>query len=386
MALESTEQVVIFAKDEDTLDYIVQWAEKLEAKSESEVEDGMYTYQVQSTKASHIVSLLSQLGVTGGYQPKEDASEDSSQSSTNNSNQASSVNQSGALGRYAVDEILNTILFRGTGKDWSQALKLIKTLDKPAPLVMVEVILAEVSLEEKEESAIEWFFKSSLFGLSGSGGTAGAFGQSAAGFSFELGSGEPTRAAINFLYNNSRSTIRSRPRVMVKSGESASIDIGDRVPTILRNTQSTASSDAQIIQSVSYQETGVLLDVTPTVHATGFVDLEISQEVSEAVDTESSNIDSPTISTRSINTVLTLRDGGSVLIGGLIRSNDAEGEVGIPILGKLPLLGKLFRGDNMEQDRTELMIMIIPYILNSPDETEALSDELQRARIKYISD
>lgn len=386
LALESTGQVIVFAKDKDTLDYIVQWAEKLETKSESEVEDGMFTYQVQSTKASHIVTLLSQLGVTSGYQPPEGSGEGASNRSTTNSNIASSVSQPDSKGRYAVDEILNTILFRGSGKDWSQALKLIKSLDKPAPLVMVEVILAEVSLDESEESTIEWLFNSSLFGYSATGSTIGALGQSGAGFNFTLRSGDQTRAAMNFLYDNSRSTIRSRPRVMVKSGESASIDIGDRVPTITSNVQSTATSDSQIIQSVSYQETGVLLDVTPTVHATGFVDLEISQELSEAVNTDSSSIDSPTISTRSINTVLTLRDGGSVLIGGLIRSNDSEGEVGIPVLGKIPLLGKLFRGDNMEQNRTELMIMIIPYILNSPDETEALSDELQRARIKYISD
>jgi general secretion pathway protein D len=171
---------------------------------------------------------------------------------------------------------------------------------------------------------------------------------------------------------------------MVKSGEEASINIGDRVPIITQTSTSTNSEFAPVIQSVSYQETGVILDVKPIVHASGMVDIEISQELSEAVNTESSAINSPTIRTRSIKTTLSLKDGGSVLIGGLIRSNDAGGERGIPVLGRLPIIGNLFKGKNSEVRRTELMIMIIPYILNSPDEAESLVDELQEARMRGL--
>ena len=290
-----------------------------------------------------------------------------------------------STGRYAVDEQLNTILFSGSGKDWVTALKMIKRLDKPAPSVMIEVILAEVSLEEKEESAIEWFVDRAIGAYDAVASTDGALGVTGGGLSLNFSRGDQTRAALNFLYENSRSKIRSRPRVMVKSGQEASIDVGDRVPTITSNVQSTNSSNAQIVQQVTYQDTGVLLDIKPTVHATGFVDIEISQELSEALSTSSSSINSPTIRTRNLTTTLTLRDGGSVLIGGLIRSNDGDGEVGVPVLGKLPGIGRLFRGENMEQTRTELMVMIIPYILNSPEEAESLVDELQIERMRVIN-
>jgi general secretion pathway protein D len=83
---------------------------------------------------------------------------------------------------------------------------------------------------------------------------------------------------------------------------------------------------------------------------------------------------------------VTLRDGGSVLLGGLISSTTAGGKQGIPFLGRLPFIGKLFRSDTETQDRTELMIMIIPYILNSPEEAEQLTDELQKKRIDKLSD
>jgi len=390
LPLETTGQVIAFAKDQQTLDYIVEWAKKLETQRESEIKNGLFSYQVQSTKASHIVSVLSQLGLASNVSGLSSTNTQNSGQSTNNqSNFTQNNNTNGtdqASGRYAVDEMLNTILFKGSGKDWADALTMIKRLDKPAPSVMVEVILAEVTLDESEESAIEWLFNSSLGAYDAVGSTLGALGATEGGFNFSLSSGSSTRATLNFLYENSRAKIRSRPRVMVKSGESASIDVGDRIPTITSNVQSTTSSDAQIIQTVTYQETGVLLDVTPTVHASGFVDLEVSQEISEVSADSYSDIDSPTISSRSIETVLTLRDGGSVLIGGLIRSNSSEGEVGVPVLGKLPILGNLFKGDNSSNQRTELMIMIIPYILSSPDEAESLSDELQKARLKTIEE
>lgn len=374
LPLNSIGQLVVLTNSQNTLDHIIDWAKKLEKERENDVQNGLFHYQVQSTQARHIVELLNQLGVGNGL----------SNSGSTDSGSKSSPKSSG--GRYAVDEQLNTILFSGTGKDWVTALNLIKRLDRPAPSVMIEVILAEVSLEEKEESAIEWFVNRAVGAYDAIASTDGALGVTGGGLSLNFSRGDQTRAALNFLYENSRSKIRSRPRIMVKSGQQASIDVGDRVPTITSNVQSTNSSNAQVVQQVTYQDTGVLLDIKPTVHATGFVDIEISQELSEALNTSSSSINSPTIRTRSIETTLTLRDGGSVLIGGLIRSNDGDGEVGIPVLGKLPGIGRLFRGENMEQTRTELMVMIIPYILNSPEEAESLVDELQVERMQLIND
>ncbi|MDC8833000.1 type II and III secretion system protein [Alteromonas gilva] len=382
LPLESTGQVVIFAKEQETLDYIVEWARKLETKRESEVKNGLFSYQVQSTKASHIVNLLSQLGVANGLQPMQGSGENGRVSQVQARPQTTNDNEnSQTKGRYAVDEMLNTILFSGSGKDWTQALAMIKRMDRPAPSVMIEVILAEVSLDESDNSAIEWLFKSSIGAYDVVGSTFGN------GLNFTVtdgmgdGAANNTRAALNFLYSNNRTTIRSRPRVMVKSGESANINVGDRIPVLSTQSQGTSTADAPIVKNYVYQETGVILDITPTVHATGMVDLEISQELSEAA---VSGGDQPRISNRSIQTVLTLRDGGSALIGGLIRSKDSGNEVGVPLLGKVPVLGRLFRGDGSTQERTELMIMIIPYILNSPDEVEGLTDDLQRARLEAL--
>jgi general secretion pathway protein D len=384
LPLESINQLVIFAKSENVLTHIINWAKTLETEQHNKVEQGLFTYPVQSTQATHIVEILNSLGVAN-YQsasPNSNSTNNSSESTTSSS--SVSINRSSdANGRYAVDEQLNTILYSGSGKDWLQVLPVIKNLDKPAPSVMVEVILAEVTLNDTENSGIEWLANSTLGRFALNFTTMGGGGLASSLFSTSLDNAGQTRAVLNAFYKNEKANIRSRPRIMVKSGGEASIDVGNEIPVITSTSQNTTSGDTPVIQTVSYRKTGVLLSVKPTVHASGFVDIEIEQELSEASSTTGSS--NPTILNRKISTTVTLRDGGSVLLGGLISSSTSAGNQGVPILGKLPLIGKLFRTDSDSQDRTELMVMIIPYILNSPDEAEQLTDELQKARIDKLT-
>ncbi len=387
LPLDSVGQLVVFAKSNVVLEHIIKWAESLERERHSTVENGLFSYQVQSTQANHIVQVLNSLGVanySGGTSSESERDEGNS-GSQRMSSQRTPTNNENAKGRYAVDEQLNTILYSGSGKDWLQVLPVIKTLDKPAPSVMVEIILAEVQLNDSENTGVEWLANSTLGRFDLGFGTLGGLGLGGNGFSLNLDSAGQTRAVLNAFYKNEKANIRSRPRIMVKSGGEASIDVGNEVPIITSNRQSSTDSDAPIVQNISYRKTGVILDIKPTVHASGFVDIEINQELSEAASNSSSGIDSPTILNRKLSTTVTLRDGGSVLIGGLISSTTSKNQQGVPLLGKMPLLGKLFSTDNDEQNRTELMIMIIPYVLNSPDEAEKLTDELQRARMEALS-
>jgi|GEM_PF-1904892 len=398
MPLESVGKLVVFAKSDETLSHILNWASSLEVEKQSEIQQGLFSYQVQSTLASHIVGILNNLGVANvsGVQQSSTSDSQNNRSQTglqqNNSNNGgsannlfnSSQNNPNAKGRYTVDGQLNTILFSGSGKDWLQVLPVIKKLDKPAPSVMVEVILVELQLNDAEESGVEWTAKASVDDYDVTFGTLGTLGLKGSGLNFlGLDSAGLTRAAINLFYKNDKANIRSRPRLMVKSGGQASIDVGNEIPVITSTSQSNQSADAPSVQNFSYRRTGVKLDIKPTVHASGFVDIEIQQELSEAA--EGSVSGNPIILNRSLSTTVTLRDGGSVLIGGLISSTTSEGEQGVPILGRLPVIGKLFRTDTNTQDRTELMVMIIPYVLNSPGEAEGLTDELQNERMQSLS-
>lgn len=386
LPLESVNQLVIFARSGEVLDHILDWVRILEKQQHEKIEQGLFTYQVQSTKASHIIGVLNSLGLSNAQVSSSNDSTNltdgsSNQIRTQQPNSLSSSKQKSNLvkGNFAVDEQLNTILFSGSGKDWLQNLPVLKSLDKPAPSVLVEVIIAEVTLTDSETTGVELFGKSSLGRFALNFSTSGA-GLVTDMFSTAIDTAGQTRATLSALYSNGKANIRSKPRIMVKSGGDATIDVGTEISVQTGSIQSDGGSSTT---SFSYRKTGVSLKVKPTVHASGFVDIEITQELSEVGAGASAS--NPNILNRSLGTTVTLRDGGSVLLGGLISSKSSKTNKGVPILGKLPLIGKLFGSDEEEQVRTELMIMVIPYILNSPDEAEQLSDELQKARIDKYS-
>jgi general secretion pathway protein D len=393
LPLESVGQLVVFARTDEILNHIEQWARSLEEEKHKTIENGLFSYQVQSTQATHIVQVLNSLGVANVAQLPSDATGASETvNPLNNTNRSSGPtassfinNEDSARGKYAVDEQLNTILYSGSGKDWLQVLPIIKRLDKPAPSVLVEVILAEVFLDDQESYGVDWLRNTVSGDYNIDFGTAGRLGRGSSGFLLNLNNAGSTLATLNAFYENNKANIRSRPRIMVKSGGSASIDVGNEIPVPITSSQSLTDANALQVNSISYRNTGVILDIKPTVHASGFVDIEISQELSEASETSSSDIDAPTIMNRRIETTVTLRDGGSVLLGGLISSNTSANNQGVPVLGKLPIIGNLFKTSNNTQIRTELMVMVIPYIINSPEEAEALTDELQIERIDSLS-
>ena len=166
----------------------------------------------------------------------------------------------------------------------------------------------------------------------------------------------------------------------MKSGETATIDVGNEIPVITRisdDVRQTVDS-VNILQDVTYRKTGVQLEIKPIVQANGLVDLQISQQLSEARPTAATSLaGTPTILNRQISTSLTLRDGGSLLLGGLISGSQSAGETGVPILGDLPGIGRLFRADSLQEDRTELMIMVTPYVVADHEEGWELTRQIQ---------
>jgi general secretion pathway protein D len=202
----------------------------------------------------------------------------------------------------------------------------------------------------------------------------GGIGLGGSGMTATLNRAGETRAVINAFYKSDRANIKSRPRLMVKSGQQASIDVGNEIPVVTSTSQSTDVPGSPVIQTVTYRNTGVLLQIEPVVHSSGYVDIRISQELSEAQQTSTSSINSPTIFNRKLETTVTLRDGGSVLLGGLISETSSTSKNGVKGLGRLPGIGRLFRKDAKVTDKTELIMMVIPYIIENPDEAMKISD------------
>ena len=402
LPLEASSSLVVFAPNQQTLDHVRQWVDSIDRERQVGIDDGIFSYQVTSTNAANIVEVLNALQGGGGsarstqqralrVQPTDATGEDDGSGGDMGGSMQSSQRQRVGLqrkedrpqvagGRFVLDANRNAVVFRGSGQEWLDLLPTIRTMDRPAPAVLVEVLIAEVTLNDSEDTGIEWLAKGSV---SRNGdtydvdyGTLGGLGIGSTGFNLTLDNAGETRAVLNLLYKNERAQIRSRPRLMVMSGQSARIDVGDEIPVVSSSSRSIDNSDAPIVNNVEYRRTGVTLEIRPTVHASGYVDVEVAQELSQATQTTTSDIDSPTIFNRSLETTVSLKDGGSVLLGGLVSSRGGSVQKGIPVLGKLPGIGKLFRTDGDSEDRTELMVLVIPYVVRTPEEAEELATKL----------
>jgi general secretion pathway protein D len=157
------------------------------------------------------------------------------------------------------------------------------------------------------------------------------------------------------------------------------------VPIVTRQSQSTTSVDAPLVNSVEMKDTGIILTVVPRINTSGKVMLDIQQEVSDVVKTTSSGIDSPTIQQRKVSTRVVVDDSESLALGGLIQQRNNLARTQVPILGDIPLLGNAFKNKTDQIRKTELIIFIRPRIVRDANEARNVTEEF-RQQLDFNSD
>jgi general secretion pathway protein D len=173
------------------------------------------------------------------------------------------------------------------------------------------------------------------------------------------------------------------PSLMVLNNQSARISVGDEIPVSTSESTSNLTGTAPTVNQIQYRKTGVTLTVTPRVNDSGLVTMEISQEVSDAVVTTTSTLDSPTIQTREIESVVAINSGETIVLGGLIRDSQTTAESGIPILHNLPIIGSLFGITSDDKRRTELLVLITPRVIRNRNEARDITEEF-RSKLKGL--
>ena len=391
--VESANALIIFSESDTALEAAQRWVEMIDQPSDDGgAQAGAYIYQVRNTTAESLRTIAETLiGAAGSgpsmaqSQPRPGAADAAAagtglQSAGAATNQASaSVGDDGS--RLVVDPQRNAIVFQGEASRWRMLQSILARLDQPARQVLIEVTLAEVVLTDEFSHGVEWTLRS--IGLDNFSGPVTAGSASNAGVVWRpISSSGQVRAVMNLLEKSGNSRILSTPRLMVRSGEKASIDVGAEVPTI--TSQATAPDlggiQPSILQQVQYRKTGVLLEIAPVVHSSQRVDLQISQEVSESAETTISDIDSPTIFSRRLQTALSLSDGEPIIMGGLIRESDERSRQDVPGLGRIPVLGNLFSSRGRKGERTELILLVTPYVVEDASQARAITEAV-RARM-----
>jgi type II secretion system protein D len=289
-----------------------------------------------------------------------------------------------------VDEGSSQLIIGTSRRAYQRTMEILNQLDQPEPQVMISVLIAEVSLSDGVELGVEiagqdlTFTENAVMGPNGTldgsdfdwvaGTDLGAAGLGLGGFNFTI-TGEDFSFLLHALQTDSRIEVLSRPILLVRNGEEGKITIADQVPyvesTQINDTGSTNSSIAR-------EDVGIILTTTPHISPDGFVTVELKQELSNISGRDvqlTEGVASPVFQTREVDTNVTVRDGETVVIGGLITSREEEAEAKFPILGDIPLLGFLFRNTRVNKTKTELLVVLTVDILRTDDDIRKMSVE-----------
>ncbi len=277
----------------------------------------------------------------------------------------------------------NTLLVSASPRYFDVVSQMIEELDQPPPQVLIQVLLAEVTLNDTDNMGIDWNFHHTFDGhpltVASNNGTQGLFSTTSSGgvslaatpqgFSVAATGGDISMF-MQALESTSHVETLSRPQILASDNQAANINIGQKVPFVT-NSQLTDSGTTNV--TVQYQQVGIILSVTPRIHPDGSVKLVINPEVSSLSSSNvaiSTGVNAIIVNTLSATTTVTVQDGHTVVLGGLITTNDQTTESKVPFLGDLPILGPLFKATQKVKERTELLIILTPTVIRNVAEAD----------------
>ncbi|MSO98465.1 MAG: hypothetical protein EXR11_09650 [Rhodospirillaceae bacterium] len=373
--------LIIFCADETVMQHTLAWAADLDQPGQTIETKGIFYHPVYNTKAKDLAEVIETLlgggpaNMTGGIRPTSANGMTSPANSSGSNSGTGTAEQrgTGEARKVIVDEGRNALIFQGTPEEYSQFRTLVDQMDRAPLEVLIEATVAEVTLKQGETLGAVLEFDD---GVSAAVSRSAVRSSDGLLVSLVRDTGQ-FKANLKALADKSRVNILSNPRVVASSGKPASIQIGTQVPIITTQQTSptgTVGGTSALLQDIQYRSTGVSLRINPTINSSRRVELEVSQEVSEAQTNNVSNVQSPLILTRNIQTTLSINDGETVMLGGLISENVSKSENGIPLLMDIPVLGNIFKMTSRGRNRTELIILITPYIIESAETARTLRD------------
>ncbi len=283
------------------------------------------------------------------------------------------------------EETTNTLLLSASPRYFKTIADLIKELDEPPPQVLIQVLLAEITLDDETDVGFDWNYQgesgsrtynaSTNFGVEAGIDTAGGFNLSVTGSDLSF--------FFRALKSQGRLNVLQRPQIVAVDNQAAEIRVGQRVPFI---TNSRITDNGDTINTVQYQDVSIGLSVTPRINPDGFVKLDVDQKI-ESLSTSSveitKGVNAVIVNSRQATTTVTVQNGHTILIGGLITTEVEDRESKVPVLGDVPLVGNLFKSVTKKKKRTELLIVLTPRVLRTAEDADRVTDP-QIQRMNYL--
>ena len=318
-----------------------------------------------------------------------------------------SAELSGEISITAYEDI-NAIIIKASPRDYLTILETLKKLDIPPKQVLIEVMIAEVTLDDSMKFGLEWLVKGSGNNITGIGGYSSSPGNLASSessgkvvnftFSPVFSEGafvnilDPTKfnALLSMSASKGNLHVLASPHILAVDNKEASIEIGDDIPIATGLTQqpATGGGATTLVSSgqIQYRTAGIILNVTPHISAKDKVTLKIKQEFSSSGGSELvAGQEFPKFIKRTAETTAIVQSGHTLVIGGLISERRDKSRSGIPLLSSIPGLGYLFGSTTESSKRTELLLLVTPYVINTLDEADQITKDFQD-RVKTITE
>ncbi|MDM8562837.1 type II secretion system secretin GspD, partial [Candidatus Marithioploca araucensis] len=405
VALERINSVLVVAPPNSGFNDVALWVEILDERSQ-ESKEQIFIYKVKNLEAAKLASTLSNVFKVDDKKKDKKDKKDKKKKNVDQKDKKSPLPTPGSKipvsaeleVNIVADESTNSLLIRANPRDYRQLLETIYALDQVPKEVMINVVIAEVGLTEATQFGIDWRTVFTGFGSQSSMQSnlevPGEDIAKLAGFSINYLSGS-LEALLNIVASNNEISILSRPSLLVRNNEEASINVGSNEPYLSggsgisqnqndQNNNQTYSPYQNYYQDVQYKDTGITIKVKPHINDDGIINLEIESELTLLGPPRTTqNLQS--FDQRKIKTFVVVRDGTAIVIGGLIQTNNTNSKQGIPILQDLPIVGDiLFSSTNIEDKRTELVLIMVPEIVNPEADNRPLVQSFKQ-RMYLIS-
>lgn len=370
--------VAVFSATEELLARVEFWTKMLDKPSEGDVKQ-YFVFHPKFARAQDIGESLSPLiAAKNNVQVASvsaNASKNSSDAKGNSTGQlrksSRKVGGSNSELAFVVDQRSNALIFYTTGTEYRNIVPLINRLDVLPKQVMLDIVVAEVTLKDEFRLGVKWALENGRL----SGGTLGDVAASNGGFGFTLTntSGDSVEAA--FSQEDGNIKVLSNPSILVRDGVTANLDIGTQISVEQSKTEGL-EGDTRITTSQVYRQTGINVSVTPTINAQGVVIMDISETMSNEVTSETTD-GNPDIFERKISTAVVAESGQTIILGGLIDEKINESSTHVPLLGDIPLLGNMFKYKTDSVDKTELVLLITPKVISRTDQWGEIMSSFQ---------
>lgn len=295
------------------------------------------------------------------------------------------------------DENLNLLVVLALPEDYEIIKEAVKSIDIIPRQVVLEGVIAEVNLVDDLSLGISWALQFKPDGMNGvlsavqgvvgfnspgatpvttttttSSGTTTTTSTGAGTFSFAGVVGSDFKAVIDMLATQSKAKLLAVPHILVSDNKEARIQVGEQVPIVTSETFGSGTVAPQ--RTIQYKDIGIILKVKPRINEGGLVSLDISQEISSySVKKVTATDEGIIVNKTEATTNLVVQGGQTIIIGGLIREDVSDGRAGIPLLGKIPVLGYLFGRTDKTNHRKELIILLTPRVIKNQADAQAVT-------------